>query len=153
MTFRDIKQGDIIYLLNKKDMTITEGSVASASAPHIEPYGNIQTTAQMIVDITANIANSQKTFAIPDSLATTYAGDLVICADKDAVIRELKSLQGQSKECVDNYEYHKERYTKCASLLVELSPELKERQQTEERFARLEDSLGRISEMLNKLIN
>lgn len=152
MIFRELTQGATLYMLHKADMTISEGIISDVSKPHLENY-NPMRTAQMLVDVTAMIDGVQKTFVTPESLSVTYASDTIVCADKESLMREIKTMKAQSEDIVNNFDAHKERITKCDTLLADLSPEIKEKKQTEERFAKLEDALANITKMMEKLVN
>ena len=59
MAFKDVKQNYSVYILNKQDITITDGKVISVGFPHLDL--NTKPTmgqSQMVVDVTIE-ANSK----------------------------------------------------------------------------------------------
>ena len=49
MIFKDIKQGDAIYLFDRNDISVQTGKVTAVSGSHAGKYNN---TFEMVVDIT-----------------------------------------------------------------------------------------------------
>lgn len=57
MIFKDIKQNYPVYILNKQDMTFSQGKVISTSFPRYEnrsdiPPSLLTSSPQMVIDIT-----------------------------------------------------------------------------------------------------
>ena len=53
MAFKDVKQNYSIYILNKQDISITDGKVISVGFPHMD-LNNKPTIgqSQMVIDVT-----------------------------------------------------------------------------------------------------
>ena len=59
MAFKDVKQNYSVYILNKQDITITDGKVISVGFPHLDLSTKpAMGQSQMVVDITIE-ANSK----------------------------------------------------------------------------------------------
>ncbi len=97
MAFKDVKQNYSVYILNKQDMTITDGKVVSVGFPHMD-LNQKQTIgqSQMVVDITIESSNKTATYTIPENLSITYAGDIVLSTDKVCLAREVESNENNS---------------------------------------------------------
>lgn len=53
MTFKDVKQNYSVYILNKQDITITDGKVISVGFPHLDLSTKpTMGQSQMVVDVT-----------------------------------------------------------------------------------------------------
>lgn len=61
MIFRDIKQHNKVYILDKMNVTIDEGIVTAVGIPQPNLEGKI------VIDVTINVKDKQATYTIPDS--------------------------------------------------------------------------------------
>ena len=52
MIFKDIKQGDAIYLFDRNNISVQTGKVTAVSGSHARKYNN---TFEMVVDITIDV--------------------------------------------------------------------------------------------------
>lgn len=72
MAFKDVKQNYSVYILNKQDITITDGKVISVGFPHLDL--NTKPTmgqSQMVVDVTIEANSKTATYSIPENLSVT----------------------------------------------------------------------------------
>ena len=101
-----------------------------------------------MVDVTASVFSSNKT------------GDIaLISTDKEAIVRELhatlKMSENYIKEAEREVPKQKKRIKECKNLVAQLDNDFKERQQTEERFSKIEETQreqgGKLDEILNLL--
>lgn len=68
MAFKDVKQNYSVYILNKQDITITDGKVISVGFPHLDL--NTKPTmgqSQMVVDVTIEANSKTATYSIPET--------------------------------------------------------------------------------------
>ena len=59
MTFKELKQGYSIYILDKDNMCVKNGKVVSVSAPHIDKKGfdlGVALVVDVVLDIDGNVA-------------------------------------------------------------------------------------------------
>lgn len=83
MAFKDVKQNYSVYILNKQDITITDGKVISVGFPHLDLNTKpAMGQSQMVVDVTIEANSKTATYSIPENLSVTYAGDVVLSTDK-----------------------------------------------------------------------
>lgn len=72
---RDVKQNYSVYILNKQDITITDGKVISVGFPHLDLSTKpAMGQSQMVVDVTIEANSKTATYSIPENLSVTYAG-------------------------------------------------------------------------------
>ena len=112
MQFKDIQQGCAVYILNKQDMTVTEGKVNSKSFPYMKTINGI---TQMVLDVGIEAAGKTATYAIPENLMTTYAGDLVVTTERKNLIPEVKRVMNEAEKLLASNEKLKslnEKYIK-----------------------------------------
>lgn len=147
MQFKDIQQECAVYILNKQDMTVTEGKVNSKSFPYMKTINGI---TQMVLDVGIEAAGKTATYAIPENLMTTYAGDLVVTTERKNLIPEVKQVMNDAEKLLASKDRLETIVTKSKALLPELDPVFKERQETEERFGKMESTISELKELILK---
>lgn len=154
MAFKDIKQGYSVYILDKQNMTITEGKVITVGFPHIDVNNKPQAgISQMVVDVTIESSQKTATYSIPENLSITYAGDIVLSVDKQSLSYEVQSMKTQAEKIIESVPKQKEIVDKATTLLSELNPEYKEKKENEQRFSRIEDSINKLESTVTNFIN
>lgn len=77
MIFKDIKQNYPVYILDKQELTISQGKVLSVGFPRTDLLQRPTTIpAQTVIDITIENGDKQATYTIPENLSITYAGNV-----------------------------------------------------------------------------
>lgn len=87
---------------------------------------------------------------IPEQLSVTRANNLVLAIDQKDLIQELETMKTNAKLIIDSVDTQKTILQKADKLLLELNPVLKEKQQNEQRFSKIEDSLSQIAKLMEK---
>ena len=65
MAFKDVKQNYSVYILNKQDITITDGKVISVGFPHLDLSTKPTIgQSQMVVDVTIEANSKTATYSI-----------------------------------------------------------------------------------------
>lgn len=122
--------------------------------PNSSTIGDIIYTANMegkiVIDVTINVKDKQATYTIPEQLSVTRANNLVLAIDQKDLIQELEIMKTNAKLIIDSVETQKTILQKADKLLLELNPILKEKQQNEQRFNKIEDSLSQIAKLMEK---
>ena len=154
MAFKDVKQNYSVYILNKQDITITDGKVISVGFPHLDL--NTKPTmgqSQMVVDVTIQANSKTATYSIPENLSVTYAGDIVLSTDKQGLMAEVEQMKNTAEKILESVPKQKEVVEKTTALLSELNPIYKEKKETEQRFSKIEESISRMESTVNNFIN
>lgn len=141
LLFRDTKPNYPVFILNKDEMTVTQGKVKTASFPRMDTSRG---TAQMVVDVEIEADGKTATYAIPENLGVTYAGNLVLSTEQEALLREIDALESAAQQILATVEKQKTIIERAKVVRAELNPVYKEKQETEKRFGQIE---GAISEM------
>ena len=149
MQFKDIKQNHPVYILDTQEFKFTQGRVANVSVPRIDMNRSTGKT-EMVVDVTIESGGKTQTYAIPESLSVTYAGSTVLSTDKAGLASEVEALRTNAEQALAAAEKAKAVLEKSASLLSELSPDFRNRQETEERFGKIEGSIERMEGLMKK---
>jgi hypothetical protein len=174
--FKDMTAGAVVYALVKGDeLKYTEGAIVSVSQPRVNmpKYEAGQVPMQMpavqnVVDVTYSLDGQNYTDVVDVTASmfpTKNPGALtLVSTDKEAIVRELhatlKSSENYLKEAEREVPKQKKRITDCKALIAQLDTNFQERQQTEERFAKIEeaqkqqgDKLDEIIDMMKKIVS
>lgn len=148
MLFKDIKQNYSVYVLDKDKLSLSDGKAITVGFPRYD-----LTAKSTVVDITVDVDGKTATYAIPENLSVTYAGNLVLSTDKEGLVREIEAMKTSAEQIIASVDHQKEVIEKSSTLLSELNPQFKERQETEKRFANIESSVNKIEELVTNFIN
>lgn len=149
-----MRQNSSIYILDKSNIVVKTGKITSVSFPKME-YNPQTGQQQMMITFGIEVEGKSSTYAIPETLTVTYAGDLVIATEKTALLNEIEMMNNaaiQFLNSVDNLiEQNKGVKEKTSALLSELNPAFKEKQETEKRFNGIEQRFGKVEESMDEI--
>lgn len=150
LQFKDIKQNYPVFILNKQELTVTQGKVTAAAFPRLDlnPQKAATSPTQMVVDITIEANGKTATYTIPEQLSVTYAGDIVLSTESTGLVSEIEAMKASAEQALANVNRHKEVLAKASDLLASLNPAFKQKQETEKRFGQIESSIGEIKDIL-----
>jgi hypothetical protein len=104
MLFKDVKQNYPVYILDKQELTFSQGKVMSAGFPRMDvmskPVNPINT--QMVIDITVENGGKSATYTIPEGLSITYAGNIVLSTDKEGLVREIEAMKNSAESIINS---------------------------------------------------
>jgi len=150
MTFRELRQKNNIYLLNKQDMTFEEATVDGIGIPRYDAPKVGQTSiAGQVVDVT--IKGVCYTVQCDNSVA--YSDKVVFATDKAMLLPEVKRLKTEAETLLSGVEKARETIGKCDTLLCELDTAFKEKQETDKRMGAMESKINSLSEMMKNFID
>ena len=152
MLFKDIKQNYPVYMLDKQNMSIIQGTATSVGFPRMDMNPKTGKTG-MVIDVTIVANGKTATYSIPEDLAVTYAENLILSTDKQGLANEIEAMKNTAEQVLASVDHQKEVIAKSSSLLAELNPMYKDKQETEERFAKIESSISRMEEMMSNFIS
>lgn len=171
--FKDMTAGATLYALLKGDeLHYAEGSIISVGQQRVEmpqvPAGQIPMSMpgiKNVVDVTYSLEGKNYTDAV-DVTASMFPTENTGCVtlvstEKDAIVKELRATLKVSENYLADAEKQiprqKKRVEQCKALIAQLDTEFRERQETEQRFIKIEEAqreqgskLDRILELLNK---
>lgn len=152
--FKDYKPGYILYILDKDAMTSSEGKVVGVGNPYMEPQkpGQISPSINCLVDITVETSGRTMTLAMPESSDIAFAGNLVISSDKSGILREVQAMRAQSENVVNSIDKHKKIIEGCDAIIADLDTDYKEKQETNKRISKLENTMNDVSKMMKELL-
>ena len=139
MMFRELKQGDTIYIYDRVAVGLSTENVVSVSAPHMDKNN---TAIGMVVDV--NLSNT--TYSFKDASEIGYTANLVISPNKSLILREVENHKASNENLLAKVDSMRDELTKIEKIIDVLSPERKEKRM-------MEDRLNRIEAMMERLIN
>lgn len=151
MLFKDLKQNYPVYILDKQELTLTQGKVTSVSFPRMNTNQSIG-KVEMVVDVSIEANNKTATYTIPENLAITYTGNLVLSTDKLGLSGEIEAMKNTAEQLLASVDKQKDILAKSTALLAELNPIYKDKQETEARFNKMESSISEMKDMIASFI-
>lgn len=147
MLFKDVKQGYPLYIFDRNNVSIKTGSVTAVTFPHISTKPN----GGMVVDVTVTIDGATQQYEIRDTSECAYVGTTMLSPNIESVLNEVRLLRAQSEEAIKSVDRHKENISKCTTLLTEFDPVYKEKQANEQRLTNIENSIEKLTNILEKM--
>lgn len=152
MYFKDLKQNYPVYILDKQTLTLTQGKAVAVGFPRME-MNPVAGKSGMVVDVSIVADGKTANYVIPENLSVTYAGNLVLSVDRQGLAGEVESMKVTAEQAIASVEQQKQILEKSTTLLAELNPTYREKQETEQRFSKIEASMGELKDMLSRLLN
>lgn len=149
MLFKDIKQNYPVYILDKHEFQITQGKAAAVSFPRVEVNQKTGRT-EMVVDVTVEADGKTATYAIPENLSVTFAGNLVLSTDKQGLTGEVEALVAGAEQIIASVPRANKIKAEAPAMLASLNPVYKEKQETEQRFGKIEGSISEMKELMKQ---
>ncbi len=152
MTFKDLKSGYPIYLLDRTALKYEQGKVMAVSAPHTDMQpGNF---GKMLVDVTIQTKDGkQNTYSVSDTEQTAYAGSLLITSNKECVVNEVRAINAQAEETLAKVAEMKKIVEGCKTLLAELDTTFKDKQETEKRFQKIDERFSGMEDKMDRILS
>lgn len=149
MLFKDIKQNYPVFILDKQELDITTGKVTSVGFPRFEANPKTGKT-EMVLDVSVEASGKTATYTIPENLSVTFAGNLVLSTTQEGLSNEVKSMQNAAEQYFAAEPYQRKVKEKSPSLLAELDPLYRDKQETEKRFGKIEGSISEMKDIMLK---
>lgn len=154
MTFKDIKQNNTVFILDKNNLKVISAKVINASQPKVDMSkpNSCMSGTTLIVDIDLNIEGKTVSYSIPENLEITYTNTgLVLAIDPNKLVNEVNSLHREAKDQLAKKEYYEKVIKKTPDLMAELNPQLKEKQETDRRLNMMESSISTMQSDISKM--
>lgn len=150
LLFKDIKQNYPVYILNTQEFSLIQGKATQVSFPRLEINQKTGKT-EMVVDVTIEANGKTATYAIPESHSVTYAGHLVLSTEKSGLTSEVEAQKANAEQVLASASKAQNIIDKAPSLLAELNPMYKEKQETEKRFSAIEETVTGVKGSVDEL--
>lgn len=132
-----------------QEFSLIQGKATQVSFPRLEMNQKTGKT-EMVVDVTIEANGKMATYTIPESHSVTYAGHLVLSTEKSGLTSEVEAQKANAEQVLASASKAQNIIDKAPSLLAELNPMYKEKQETEQRFGKIEKSISGMEELMKK---
>lgn len=149
LVFKDIKQNYPVYILDTQEFNFIKGKVTQVSFPRLDMNQKTCKT-EMVIDVTIEADGKTATYTIPEGLSVTYAGNLVLSTEKSGLTSEVEAQKANAEQVLASASKAQNIIDKAPMLLAELNPAYKEKQETEQRFGKIEKSISGMEELMRK---
>ena len=156
--FQGLRQGNLLYVLDKSNLTLRIGEVESVSNP-TPKYNQGQFTTQpfsqseMQVDVRAKFGDESLKFEkLPANSSITSNNNVIVSDNKDAMNMEVEAMLRNSRGILDSVPYHEKVIATCDLMLRELNPQFAKEKEQEEKIDALEEKMGGIENTLNQMM-
>ena len=153
-----IAQGATLYILNRKDFSITPATVSSVSQPHLSKVAQNSPAMMMqgfVIDLGISIGGDNTTLEFPvNSVSANYADKgWFVSPDKLAVTREVESMESVSKQHLSQNTWHEKVVREAPSLIMQLNPEKQAEAEQARKIATLESQLAAMNGKFDQLVS
>jgi hypothetical protein len=149
MLFKDIKQNYPIHIFDKQDFRYIQGKATAVSFPKLEINPDTG-KPEMMVSITIEAEGKTATYAIPENLSVSYANGFVFATDKGFLLAEAKAVKANAEQIIASAPKAQKIIDSSPTLFAELDPSFKEKQETEQRFGKIEGSISEMKELMKQ---
>ena len=157
--FQSLRVNSPFFVLHKDANPYVEtGTVINVSTPQVKfplPQ-NVGQPQEMVVDVTININGTNQTYqklpANQDVADFGTAGNIVVATNREALSAEIVGLKKRSSDIVESVEYHRGLIASYDSILQQLNPEYREKQQQQAEINELKEQLGQMSKSVSELM-
>lgn len=155
MAFSNLRNGNQLFILHKDNVPSLEVGKVSNITPPIPKYGNTgMYNPEMILDITADVNGTMTNFQkLPaNSEIADFGNNIVISCNKEAMSSEISSMKQRSTDIVNSIQLHKDIIKGCDEILMQLNPEIQERQRQEAENKALREEVNSLKEMFKEFM-
>lgn len=145
MTFKELKQGYPVYILDKEKLAVKQGKVVNTSFPRVD---NQPTGRQMVVDVTIEVNGQSAVYTIPEDSAVVYAKNLVLSTEQHCLAIEVEKMKTEAERILATVDEQQEIVDCADDLLAQLNPTFKEKRETEQRFEKIESRLDKLIQLM-----
>ena len=151
--FSGLRQGNIVYILDKTDgLILKKGQVVSNSATNL-PYN---LTPNSLITLPIDIEGETKEFNnIPamQSSINYNNGKLIIIDNQELASTEVENIVKSGKDILDNREYYEKLVKDGEEVLKKLNPQFARDKARDEEIAELKEQVGGMETKLNTIID
>ena len=145
--FSSSRVNQTIYILYKEAVPRIEiGTITQVTQPvykYPAPYGTPQ---EQVVDIFANVGGAQRQFqqlpANKESANFVSGGTVFVTVSRDAMNAEIGTLRNESVGIINRVEEERQKIVKYDEILMQLNPEVAEKQRQEQEIATLKGQMA-----------
>lgn len=139
MLLKDCQKGYPIFILNRNDITATQGKIIDVSRPHFDNRNPSNTT--MVIDVTVEIDGKQTSFVMSEGSTIAYTDNLVLSCDRADILHEVEAICSRNEEELKQTSIREQTVKKCHAIIEDWNPAVKQQRETDERITKIENAL------------
>jgi len=152
-----IAQGATLYILNRKDFSVSLASVTNVSQPHVSKAAQTNPALVMqgfVIDVFINVGNESTSIEFPVNNSSANYPDKgwFVSPDRLLVTREIEAMETNSKQFVAQKPWHEMVISKAPSLIMQLNPEKKVEAEQAQKITQLEAQLSEMNGRLEQMV-
>lgn len=153
-----IAQGATIYILNRKDFSITPATVTGVSQPHLSKAAQANPAYAMqgfVIDLTISSGSDSTTVEFPvNSTSASYADKgWFVSPDRLLVTREVETMENNSRQHLSQNAWHEMVVQKAPSLKMQINPPSQAETQQAQKIASLESQISEMNGKVDRLVS
>lgn len=156
--FQGLRQGNLIYILDKNNLTLEIGEVENVSNPAPkfgqgtafpnQPFGQ-----QHEVDVKAKVGGESVNIEqLPANLSIANKNGMVVSDSCEAMTAEVDAMLRSSRQVLDSIAYHEKVMSECDVMMRKLNPRFAKEKEQEEKIDALEEKMGGIETTLKQMM-
>ena len=149
LAFKDIKQNYPVHIFDKQEFRYIQGKATAVSFPKLE-INPESSKPEMMVSVTIEANGKTATYAIPENLSVSYANGFVFATDKSLLLAEAKSVKANAEQILASVPKAQKVIDEAPAVFAELDSSFREKQETEQRFGKIEKSISSMEELMKK---
>lgn len=154
--FKDLKKGNVIYVLDASESPKYYKSIVSSVSepffPQVQPGQPYPQFQQKLVNVVGNVnGNNENYQSLPENAEIVTANSLTISCSPDLLSKHVEAMMRNSNEVLDSVDKHREIVASCEGILKELSPAYAQVKEQEDKINGLERKIGGLEEGMGEL--
>lgn len=133
MMFKDLKQGDSLYIYDRVAISLSNEKVVSVSAPRMDK-------GSLVVDV----AVQNMTYTFKDTSEVGFTPTLAISSNRESILREVESQKASNESQIARVDQLRAELPKLSEIIDQLNPDAKAKKIMEDRLSKIEASLERL---------
>lgn len=155
--FQGLRQGALLYILDKRKLELEIGQVMSVSNPmprYNASQPNLIGGIEQVVDVSVMTKNGQTDYKqLPAmSCVANFGNDGVVVADnRDGMTAEIEAMCRASQSVLSSVPFHQSVIAKRDEMLSALNPELAKSKQQEQEIANLNAKIANMECIMSRM--
>lgn len=162
--FNGLRQGNIIYLLDKGNLTLEIAEVVKVSNPYTllqKQQGNkmpmmptyMQQGQEQFIDVIAKTSEHELNLEeLPSNQSGCIKNNLFVCDNIDMINSEIDSGERSSRLVLDSVPYHEKAIESYKEMKLRVNPQFAKEKEQEAKIGALEIKMGGIESTLNQMM-
>ena len=151
MQFKDLKQNNTIFILDKDTVEVFNGKVTNnPTQPHYDSKFN--NGSVQVVDVNIEYKGNTYQYVFQNDSEVGYDRSMILTTNRDIIIREVEMIKEAADKNLELMPKYESDSKKCAEILATFDPRIKEKQENDRRLTGLENSVNELKNMFQSFM-